>query len=61
MNSWGATFVDNGMAFGFRDTTNGLDGMAMVYNGSQQLIKRFIGNDMSARFILRKIYVLRHS
>ena len=29
----------NGMALGFKETTIALDGMAMVFNGSQPLVK----------------------
>ena len=35
------------MIFGV--TTYGLDGMAMVFNGSQLLVKRLIGNEPSVR------------
>ena len=37
------------MALGFKETTIGLNGMVMVFNGSQSLVQRSIGNEPSVR------------
>ena len=41
--------MGDGMVNDFGETFIGLDGMALVLNGRQQLVKRSIGNEPSVR------------
>ena len=43
------TIGANGIPIVFGETTIGLEGMAMVFDSRQLLVKRFIGNELLAR------------
>ena len=50
LNEWLLRYHSaNGMVMFLGETTIGLDGTVMVFNGSQSLVQRSIGNEPSVR------------